>query len=330
MQKTWLVMCPNWQGADHVNKMQGWALFKKAVENIGSDYFSPKIDCVVCGKKFSLQQGVSEAFASDIVINDFRHNSHESGIIEVTVGNLEKIRFMQPFIETPEINLTPYLKQVDAISGYITSVGFAIFTCANDCSLEEKRQITWHASGNRASSPIPLWRMLLSSAKDHQKNKNYRSEIVELESAFEVFIGEYLGKNLRVKLRQETVNYLLKKSIEEQVNIGFTELLGSGLAKLHAIEYSKWQEQVKERRDSIVHRGTSVTGEQAKEARKAVFELIVRIDNSAFEQFQIQMKDIGLDAPNVSFGRSTGTGGQQAIPHGLGKTPSTVIVQPSE
>jgi hypothetical protein len=303
-------MCPDWQSANHINKAQGWALFKEAIEKVNTDYFSPNINCIMCGKKFSLQQGVSEAFSSDVVIDNFRHNSNESGTIEVTVGNLAKIQFVQPFLDIPEINLTPYLKSVDAVSGYITSNGFAIFSSANTCSMEEKRQITWHASGNRTSTPIPLWRMLLSSAKDHQKNKNHRSEIVELESAFEVFIGEYLGKNLRAKLRQETIDYLLKKSIEEQLSIGFTELVGSGLAKIHSREYSKWQEQVKELRDSIVHRGTSVTAEQAKEARKAVFDLIVRIDNSEFEQFQIQMKDIGSSAPFFSFGTATITGKQ--------------------
>lgn len=319
MQKTWLVICPDWQSANHINKAQGWALFKEAIEKVDTDYFSPNIDCIVCGKKFSLQQGVSEAFSSDIVINDFRHNSHEDGTVEVTVGKLSKIRFVQPFLDIPEINLTPYLKPVDVVSGYITSEGFAIFTSADNCSIEEIRQITWHASGNRASTPIPLWRLLLSSAKDHQKNKNYRSEVVELESAFEVFVGEYLGKYLKLKLRQETVNYLLKKSIEEQLNIGFTELMGSGLAKIYSMEYCKWQKHVKELRDSVVHRGKSVTAEQAKEARKAVFDLLVKIDNSAFVQFQIQMNDIGTGGPHLSFGMATGTGTQQAIQHGLKK-----------
>jgi hypothetical protein len=303
-------MCPDWQSANHINKAQGWALFKEAIEKVNTDYFSPNINCIMCEKKFSLQQGVSEAFSSDIVIDSFRHNSSESGIIEVAVGNLANIQFTQPFLDIPEINLTSYLRPVDAVSGYITSNGFAIFSSANTCSVGETRQITWHASGNRASTPIPLWRMLLSSAKDHQKNKNYRSEIVELESAFEVFMGEYLGKNLGAKLRQETINYLLKKSIEEQLSIGFTELVGSGLAKIHSREYSRWQEQVKELRDGVVHRGISVTAEQAKEARKAVFDLIVKIDNSAFEQFQIQMKDIGSSAPFFSFGTATITGKQ--------------------
>lgn len=328
MQKTWLVMCPDWQSADHANKPQGWALYKNALDAIGTDYFDPKISCITCGKKFNLQQGVSEAFASDIVIDVFRHNSYETGMVDVIVGNLTRIQFAQPFIDFPEITLTPYLKPVDAVSGYVTPEGFAVFPCANGCSVGEKRQIGWHASGDRASTPFPLWRMLLSSAKNHQKKKNYRSEIVELESAFEVFISEYLGRPLLTKLRPETVDWLLKRSIEEVLRIGFTELTGSSLAKLHSEEYRKWKELVKEKRDSIVHRGTSVTAEEARDARKALFYLMVKVDSSAFAQFQIQMKNIGLDAPNMSFGTFRGTGTMQAIPHGLGRTPRHVVIEP--
>lgn len=158
MEKTWLVMCPNWKTQEHINKAQGWALFEKALEAIGTDYFSPKIDCITCGKKFSLQEGVNEAFASDIVIDDFRYNSHERGTAEVSIGKLTKIDFKEPFLDIPEVNLTPYLKPANAVASYVTLKGFAIFSCANGCSVMEKRQINWRASGNRAPITIPLWR----------------------------------------------------------------------------------------------------------------------------------------------------------------------------
>jgi hypothetical protein len=295
-------MCPKWQNAEHVNKAQGWALFRKALANIGNDYLEPNIDCVVCKKKFSLLEGVNEAFCSDLATDNFRHNSEESGTIEITVGQLSEINFAEPFLDIPVINLTPYLKPVNAVAGYVTSKGFSIFSSAKICSTGEKALINWHASGNRASAPIPLWRVLLSSAKDHQKNKNFRSEIVELESAFEVFIGEYLSKALEPKLRQETINWLLKRSIEEQLSIAFTELYGNSLSKMHNEEYSRWSKFVKEKRDSVVHRGIAINEEEARDARRAVLDLIVTIDKSAIEHFQIQMKNIGEDGPYRSFG----------------------------
>ncbi len=310
LEKTWLVMCPDWRNAKHLNKPHGWALFRRVIEKIGNDYLSPAIECIVCGKKFSLLQGVNEAFCSDIVIDEFRHNSRENGQVEVTVGELLKINFAEPFLDVPVINLTPYLKPVAAVAGYVTPKGFAIFSCADVCFVGEKRQIGWSASGNRASTLIPLWRSLLSIGKDHQKSKNFRSEIVELESAFEVFVGEYLATSLKVKLRQETISWVLKRSIEEQLNVGFAELFGSSLAKIHPVEYSKWVELVKERRDSIVHRGLPVTEEHARNARSALIDIIVNIDNSALNHFQVQMKNIGSDGPCASFGTATIKGKQ--------------------
>jgi len=313
-------MCPKWKSKEHINKAQGWALFKKALRAIGTDYFSPKIECIMCGEKFSLQQGVSEAFSSDIVIDDFRHNSQESGTAEVTVGKLTRIDFKEPFLDIPEVNLTPYLKPVNAVTGYITSKGFAIFPCANGCAIDEKCQITWRASGNRAPLAFPLWRQLLSNSKDQQKSKNFRSEIVELESAFEVFFSEYLAKNLKGRLNQGTIDWLLKKqSIDTQLAIGYGEITGKKIAKQFPTEHGRWRNCVKEVRDRIVHQGMTITPKQSSDARKALFNFLTRIDSSTMEQFQIQMKDIGTDSPHLSFGMAHGTGKQQAIKHGLKK-----------
>jgi len=312
-------MCPSWKSSEHINKAQGWALFKKAIKAIGIDYFSPKIDCIMCGEKFSLQQGVSEAFSSDIVIDAFRHNSNEYGTAEVPVGKLTKIHFKEPFLDIPEVNLTPYLKPVNAVTGYITPTGFAIFSCANGCSIDEKCQMQWRASGNRAPIAIPLWRQLLSNSKDQQKSKNFRSEIVELESAFEVFFSEYLAKNLRARLNQGTINWLLKLSIETQMAIGYREITGNNITEQYPTEHGRWQNCVKEVRDRIVHQGMTITPEQSSDARKALFNFLTRIDSSTMEHFQIQMKDIGTDSPRYSFGMARGTGTQQAIQHGLRK-----------
>jgi hypothetical protein len=319
MERTWLVMCPKWKSKEHTNKAQGWALFKKALKAISTDYFNPKIECIICGEKFSLQQGVSEAFSSDIVIDDFRYNSHESGTAEVTVGKLTKIDFKEPFLDIPEVNLTPYLKPVNAVTGYITSKGFAIFSCANGRPIEEKCQINWHASGNRDPIAFPLWRQLLSNSKDQQKSENFRSEIVELESAFEVFFSEYLAKNLRGRLNQRTINWLLSLNVNTQLTIGYREITGKEIQKQFPTEHGRWNNCVKHVRDLVAHQGMTVTPKQSSDARKALFNFLTRIDSSAMEQFQIQMKDIGIDGPHLSFGMAHGTGKQQAIKHGLKK-----------
>ncbi len=130
-----------------------------------------------------------------------------------------------------------------------------------------------------------MWRKLLASSKEHQLGQDFRQEVVDLESAFEVFVGKYLGKNLKNKLRDELINWMLKFSIEEQLKAGFIALTGKPLHELEPKAYIRWQKSVKELRDHIVHRGVSVTDGQAREAREATFDLITRIDPTTINYF---------------------------------------------
>jgi len=309
---TWIVMCPQWRDQAHVNKPHGWSLSQQALTKIGNDYFDSKIDCIVCGNKFSLQQGVKEAFSSDIpfTIHDFQYNSRENGEAEIIVGQLKTVKFSEPFEDIPEIYLSPHEKPAAVVPGYITNAQFNIFS-SDSGTVTETRKISWAAYGNRAYAAIPIWRKLLSSSKQHQLRKDFRPELVDLESAFEVFIGEYLGKNLKNKLRDKTVNWILKFSIEEQLKAGFTELTGKPLSERESNAYGRWQRNVKELRDSVIHRGASVSEEQAREAREATFDLITRIDPTTIDYFRTQLEKIRLDHPNVTFGTATIKGRKQ-------------------
>jgi len=138
--------------------------------------------------------------------------------------------------------------------------------------------------------------------------------LVELESAFEVFVSEFLGRSLRSKLRGETINWLLKRSIEEVLKVGFTELTGRPLSKLEPEAYARWQRSVKELRDFIVHRGAFVSDEQAREAREAVFDLMTRIDPKTIDYFAVEVEKVRSKHPNMSFGTATIKGrGNKAV-----------------
>lgn len=300
---TWIVICPNWEEKIHVNKPHGWSLPLNQLAKVANHYSEPVIECIVCGHKFSLQQGVMEAFSATIpfVIHDFQYNARESGEVELTIGQLKTIMFSDPFEDIPEVYLTPLEKAVAAVPGRITNSQFSIFSCDSGTG-SETRKISWAAFGNRGYAAIPIWRKLISNSKRHELRKDFRSELVELESAFEVFAGEYLGKRLRTKLKDETVSWLLKRSIEEQLKVGFIELKGKPLGRLEPTAYRKWQEHAKQLRDSVVHRGISVTDKQAREARRDVFDLITRVDPLTIDFFRVQMEKIRLNHPNVTFG----------------------------
>lgn len=326
---TWIVMCPKWKSQEHENKPHGWSLPQKDLDKVKNSYLDQVIECIVCGNKFSLQQGVKEAISSDIdiVADNFRYNAQEYGKAEIVVGQLKTIKFSEPFEDTPKVYLTPIGKSASTVSGQITNNQFSIFS--SDSGTEGgSREIQWQAFGNRAYAATPIWRKLLSNSKRHQLLKDFRSELVELESSFEVFIGEYLGKNLRKKFNDETVSWILKLGIEQKLKIGITELKGKSLKEIEPDAYQKWKKSVKELRDFVVHRGASVNQSQAREAREAVFDLMTQIDPMIIDNFRIQLEKIELDRPSMTFGTFTIKAGSQSVTvaHNLGSVPKTITI----
>lgn len=327
LDMTWIVMCPKWESQEHMNKDQCWSLSQNDLDKVENSYLDPVIECIVCDNKFSLQQGIKEAISSDIVADIFQYNAREFGKTEIVVGQLKTVKFSEPFEDTPQVYLTPYGKSVAAMPGQITNSQFNIFS--SDSGTEGgSREIEWLAYGNRAYVAIPIWRKLLSNSKRHQKLKDFRSELVELESSFEVFIGEYLGKNLRKKFNDKTVSWILKLSIEEELKIGITELKGKSLKELEPDAYQRWKKSVKELRDSVVHRGTSINESQAREARGAVFDLMTKIDPMIINNFRIQFEKIELDRPSMTFGTFTIKAGtlSATLAHNLGSVPRFVAI----
>jgi hypothetical protein len=290
MEKTWVVMCPNWADEIHVNKRSGWSLLKKEIKNIGTEIFEQKIICQVCGLKFSLHEGVREAFTSDIALQHFLYNSNERGAIDAEGGKSVRIKFVMPFEDVPTVQFTPTF-HVQVAAGYVSPDAFTML-CNSVAGSQKKGVIGWSALGHRFEQNIPIWRTLLTSSKENQLRKNFRSEIVELEAAIEVFIGECFGKTFGAKLSQKTIEQMLNFSVEQQMKIAFREVRGKTLEQLCPKEYANWQKHVNTVRNDIVHRGLKPSKEQAKNARRSTFELLVKADNSALDAFQVNINQL--------------------------------------
>jgi len=299
-------MCPNWNKNVHDNKAHGWLLSQKTIETVRSRVFDNLIECIVCKQNFSLQRGLKETFISDnpFAIHHFRCNAEESGKTRVTTGQLRIIEFSQPFDDIPTVYLGPYgSKPAPMVPGWVTTKGFSIFSCQPRDDKVLTVEVSWSAYANRDYGAIPIWRKLLSSSKEHSLRKDFRSELVELESSFEVFIDEYLRTHLPTRgIREATVRWILKHSVEEKLKVGFRELTGASLSEIHPEIHGKWQREVKELRDAVVHRGTNVTNRQVQNARGIVFDLLSRIEPKTIDFFAIRSEKIGLEHPSASFG----------------------------
>jgi hypothetical protein len=129
---------------------------------------------------------------------------------------------------------------------------------------------------------------LLSSSKEYQLNKDFTSEVVYLESAFELYVAEFIGERLKPKLRAETIDWILGHGITEILKAGFRELEGKPLSKIEPKAYVNWEKNVKNLRNSIIHRGQLADAVQARKAREATFEIITRINPGSIDYFRIQ------------------------------------------
>lgn len=70
--------------------------------------------------------------------------------------------------------------------------------------------------------------------------------------------------------------------------------------------YQRWQKSVRELRDSVVHRGSPINEKQARDARKAVFDIMTKIDPTVMDNFRIQLEKIQQDRPSMTFGQFKG------------------------
>jgi hypothetical protein len=327
METTWLVMCPDWKNEHHFNKAQGWSLSKCTLKKVGQNYSDPLIECISCGKSFSLKEGLTQAFVSDVdfAIHHFRCNTEYSGTVLIKACQIETIMFPHPFESPPNVYLTPH-GPIHIVPGNVTVKGFNIFSGIrfgdSDAHALKECKVNWSAFGNSGEVDISTWRRLLASSKNDQLRKDFRLEIVNLESCFEVFVSDYLRPILINKgIRKETVQWMLKHRIDLILSVAFREATGQTISQIFPDIYRRWSQNVKELRDSVIHEGVIPTEKQTEEACEIIFKFIMAIDPSIIEELKIRLENVREDRPNMVFGTATIKAGSKEakVVHGLGR-----------
>jgi hypothetical protein len=285
----WSVTCPNWVSSLHNNTYHSWALKPEELISVGNDLKAPKITCQVCQKSFSLIEGVRESFVSEhtFLIHDFQSNSVHSGMIRGKVGLAVKVTFPKPFDLKPDVYITPTTPTSIATSN-VNPTGFYLHASKLKENESDEFECGWSAFGTINDMTIPLWRKLITNAKNAQLRHDYRLQLVELETAFELFAFDYVLNSLQSKgIREETIKWISRRNIDELLSVWFQEATGNKASVLFAQIHSKWFNAVKNLRDGVVHHGVNVTREQVQEARGAVFDYMIAINISTIDQFRV-------------------------------------------
>jgi len=252
------------------------------------------VKCVECGNEFDILDGISEVITSDnpFIQYTLRSNFSILGTSEITLGQLKEVDLKEKLDEIHRIFLTPISTAPYPVFCEAINRGgsrFAILSSKlKDLPYPDNIQIGWVVYGNKQGFDIPLWRKLLSNAKGYEINGDFRMAIVELETAFEIFIVEYLRKGLKDKYSPNVLEHLFQhfKRVEDELTILFEIATGKTLRQIlkeanQPKLYSKWQQHVKEKRDRTVHRGENIEEKEFKEGFKSVFKIILLLDPEA-------------------------------------------------
>jgi len=257
---------------------------------------SKVLTCPKCLRKITYQDAILDvALSGHTFLNySFVSDMVEWGEIEVDPGRSYEIDLKKHFARVHLIHTNvvgdpsnpPVFFHTHALP--INNMRFRLYTSKSLDHLLELQvgRVSWSAYGRGVGTTIPLWRELMSNAKRFQMEDENRAAIVEIESSFEVFVSEFLRSNLR--LRAETVDWLLKRSIEEQLSKLMFEATGQTLQEINAGYYDRWIKEVKTLRDKIVHRGEkNISTAQVQSALEVVLRLITIIDPNSIQQIEL-------------------------------------------
>jgi hypothetical protein len=210
---------------------------------------------------------------------EIRSSWHEGGNIKIRVGQARRVRFKRSPARILGVLLHAY-ERAKVEPSRVTRKGFIIVSSRLPSHRQTFVTANWNAFGHSKGHHTVAWRQSLADSKGYEMQKDSNMQVVTAETAFELFVDDFLSTNL--KLKKNTIRWVQKRSIEEKVSVWYGEAMGQSLSTQFRQEYSRWQRDAKEVRDSIVHRRYQTSLRQGKAAFKAVLCLLSRIDPKQF------------------------------------------------
>lgn len=317
MDKTWIVACPQRYSEKHANRVHAWTLTKEQILGVGRRYGEKILDCYVCHHSFSLIEGISEAFTMDLdfLILYFANNTVQSGNVIIRLGWIRPVKFPKRFEKQPTVYLTISDSPVNAVAGDINAIGFRVFTGRSLEATKEEYQVAWSAYGSTEEIEIPIWRKILSLAKNDQLRKDFRLEVVNLESAFEIFVKEHLKPLLQQKgIIGQRLDWVLRRGIDLFMSKWFKVATGQEASERYGELHERWQKEAKDLRNDVVHHGAPVDSHSSQLARKAIIDYILAIEPEAAEHFMVSVsRNIDRKKPVEVFGVGTLRAGETDV-----------------
>ena len=115
----------------------------------------------------------------------------------------------------------------------------------------------------QTDSKLPLFQELLFNAWDYYFYGNYKLSVIESETAFEVFIKHLVYKKYKECGKPDLyINKVLERSFKNILIDHIPSIINYNF--YNSKEYTKWNENVYEIRNEIIHEGKDVSSDMAK------------------------------------------------------------------
>lgn len=223
-----------------------------------------------------------------------RSNHAVAGMTEIFLGQKRTVLLDGEFSQIHKVFLTPNSSVPFWCEPLIYgNKGFFVISSKDETAQSPDRaNVSYLVFGNKQGSETPLWRELLSSAKNHEINGSYGTAIVELETCFEVFLIDHIAPKLEERFSGKIVEKLVRKNrrIEDRTCLVFALATGKTLRETlseagKTALYTDWSNKVKEKRDRIVHQGEGANQDETKRAFEVVFKLVAYLNPESLKYF---------------------------------------------
>lgn len=242
----------------------------------------PLLKCKA-GHKFSFSDAISKAAGTQHVFQNLMFVSDAIFVGRETtqVGKLSTIKLPDNVRKLNYVTITPHF-----IPGYRSFAvpwgvndpyfshenidSFHVLTSVapieGETSVDFPKTVTFEWAAYAVQEQCPAWKELLHRAKHSERIRDYRTAVIEADSAFETFVTEILAQKLNeMGIPPKIVTRILDHRGEK---MSWVEGLFPKFRR------SDWNKKVAEPRNKAMHKGDEIKESEASECFKAIFEFL--------------------------------------------------------
>lgn len=212
-------------------------------------------------------------------------NHIERGIIKLTPGTVEEVRFKRQFDFACRAflgsqNVPLYIRELSLNKDKLVILSSYP---KDKKSVPGNATITWSVFGLVNIDILPPWYVHFYGAISQLVNGLYNVALIDYAVAFEIFMENFLVRKLKDRFGVDATEYILKKTwrIEDRCKDLLYLATGHKLSERDDV-YQAWNSFVRKPRNDLAHgKSLKVDNQAAEDAHQATYQAIRWVENVA-------------------------------------------------